>query len=249
MPAFADCLGNWRPDFLLTHNEDSTSGPGFQVCEINSRTPYNAIIHTAYKHGIMKELLGSDSIIEPAGDFKTLVDGLFDHFNLDLPIHLVRGRDYLERQEFALLAEQKTQSRPRLVNVSDLQLTPDSSSSTGFALYCKSHGHEEGKEPERVYQVALALFPEEYSLLPLNMLRHLAKISLNDLRTSLFVNDQRFLGIILQELNHLVEKHGVLTPDEARIIREGIVHTILPGSPELKQIFAQQQQPGRLLEE
>lgn len=237
MPAFANCLGNWRPDFLLTHNDNSVHGPGFQVCEINSRTPHNFLIHTAYKHCMMKELLGLDSIIQPAGDFKTMVDGMFDHFNLDLPIHLVRGRDSVERQEFALLAEQKTGLRPRLVNISDLQLEPDSSSSTGYALYCKWQGTGDGNELERVHQVALALFPEEYSLLPLTMLCHLAKISVNDLRTSLFVNDQRFLGIILQELNALVEKHRVLTPDQARILQEGIVPTILPGSPELKKIF------------
>ncbi|OQD67627.1 hypothetical protein PENPOL_c003G03580 [Penicillium polonicum] len=240
MPAFADCLGNWRPDFLLTHNDILAPGAGFQVCEINSRAPYNAIIHTAYKHGIMKELLGSDTIIEPTGDFKTMVNGLFDHFNLDLPIHLVRGRDNIERREFALLAELKTGSRPRLVNVSDLQLKVDSSSSTGLALYCKRSGAGDEEAPERVHQIALALFPEEYSLLSPRMLRHLAKISVNDLRTSLFVNDQRLLGIILQELNNLVEKHKVLTSDQARILQEGIVPTILPGSPELKKTFLNQ---------
>lgn len=242
MSAFADCLGNWRPDFLLTHNDTSVPGPGFQVCEINSRTPYNAIIHTAYKHGIMKELMGSNAAIEPAGDFDTMVNGMFDHFNLDLPIHLVRGRDSLERQEFALLAELKTGSQPRLVDVSDLQLKPDSSSSTGLALYCKRPGTGDKVEPERVHQVALALFPEEYNLLAPDMLRHLAKISVNDLRTGLFVNDQRFLGIILQELNDLVDRHQVLTPDQARILQEGIVPTILPGSPELKRILSKSKQ-------
>ncbi|CAI7592590.1 unnamed protein product [Penicillium viridicatum] len=191
MPAFADCLGNWRSDFLLTHNDILAPGPGFQVCEINSRAPYNAIIHTAYKHGIMKELLGSDSIIEPTGDFKTMVDGLFDHFNLDLPIHLVRGRDNIERREFALLAELKTGSRPRLVNVSDLQLKVDSSSSTGLALYCKRPGAGDEEAPDRVHQ----------------------------------------------ELDNLVEKHKVLTSDQARLLQEGIVPTILPGSPELKKTF------------
>lgn len=247
MPAFANCLGNWRPDFLLTHNDISVQGPGFQVCEINSRTPYNFLIHTAYKHCMMKGLLGLDSIIQPAGDFKTMVDGMFEHFNLNLPIHLVRGRDSIERQEFALLAEQKTGLRPRLVNVSDLQLEPDSSSSTGHTLYCKLQETGDEQELERVHQVALALFPEEYSLLPLDMLCHLAKISVNDLRTSLFVNDQRFLGIILQELDGLVEKHKVLTPDQARILQEGIVPTILPGSPELKKILLSNINPGNTL--
>ena len=136
------------------------------------------------------------------------------------------------------MAEIKTGSQLRLVDVSDLQLKPDSSSSTGLALYYKLPGTGDKVEPERGHQVALALCPEEYNLLPPDMLRHLAKVSVNDLRTSLFVNDQRFLGIILQELNDLVERHQVLTPDQARILQEGIVPTILPGSAELKRIFS-----------
>lgn len=233
MPAFADCLGNWRPDFLLTHNELAVSSPGFQICEINSRTPYNALFHSAYKHAIMKEFIGSDSVIELAGDFQTMIDGLFGHFDLNVPIHLVRGRDNLERQEFALLAEQKTGLRPRLVDFADLELKADSTP-TGFSVYCRVQGEE---TLERVHQVALALFPEEYSLLSLDMLRHLAKISVNDLRVSLLVNDQRLLGIILQELDNLVHKHGILTLDQAKAVQEGIVPTVLPGSPELERIL------------
>lgn len=161
MPAFADRLGVWRPDCLLIDNGNPAVGTGFQICEINSRNPFNAIIHTAYKHGIMRELLGSKSIIEPAGDFDALEDGLFRHFDLDLPIHIVRGRDNLDRQEFALLAEQKTGSQPRLASVSDLQLRPDSSSETGFALYCSGSRAGVENKPERVHQVALALFPDD----------------------------------------------------------------------------------------
>lgn len=237
MPPVADCLGNWRPDFLLTHNEASGSGPGFQICEINCRTPFNAVIHSAYKHDIMSELFGSDSIIESAGDSKAMVDGLLDYFNLDLPIHLVGGRDSLDRQEFIQLAESRTGLRPKLVDVTDLQLKRDSSSSTGFALYCNQQKAREGNEPERIHQIALVLFPEEYSILSPDMLCHLAEISVIDLRVSLFVNDQRFLGIILQELDNLSEKHNVLTPDEANILQEGIVDTILPGSPELQKVL------------
>lgn len=186
MPAFADCLGNWRPDFLLTHNDLLGSSPGFQICEINSRTLYNALLHSAYKHAIMKEVIGSDAVIEPAGDFQTMIDGLFGHFDLNLPIHIVKGRDNLERQEFALLAEQKTGLRPRLVDFADLELRADDYTPDGLAVYCRVQGEQ---TLERVHQVALALFPEEYSVLSPDMLRHLARISVNDLRTSLLVRD------------------------------------------------------------
>jgi hypothetical protein len=247
MPAFADCLGLWRPDFLLIDNGNPAVGTGFQICEINCRNPFNAIIHNAYKHGIMRELLGSKSIIEPAGDFDAMVDGLFRYFDLDLPIHIVRGRDNLDRQEFALLAEQKTGSRPRLVSVSDLQLRPDSSSETGFALYCSGSRAEVENKPERVHQVALALFPDEYSSLSLDMLHHLAKVAVNDFRTCLLVNDQRFLGIILQELNNLVETHNVLTSEEAKTLQAGIVPTILPGSQGLKKLLLRCREEGETM--
>ena len=237
MPRIADCLGNWRPDFLLPHNENRGSGQEFQICEINCRTPLNAVIHTAYKHEIMEDLLGTDSIIEPAGSSKIMVDGLLENFDLDQPIHIVKGRDRLDRQEFIQLVELRTGLKPRLLDISDLHLKPDSSSHTGFALYCNQENIETIDGAERVHQVALALFPEEYSMLSPNMLRHLAMISVNDIRVCLFLNDQRFLGIILQELQGLSEKYGILTTDETKILQEGIVSTILPGSPELENII------------
>jgi hypothetical protein len=44
------------------------------------------------------------------------------------------------------------------------------------------------------------LLPDEFSLLPQGMLRRLATVAVNDLRISLLVNDERFLGIKLQFL-------------------------------------------------
>lgn len=241
MPAFADCLGNWRPDFLLNDNSNSSSvhGIGFQVCEINSRSPINAIIHSANKHSMMRETLGPNSIIEPAGDNHTMVDSLLGSFDLNLPIHIVRGRDSLERSEFRFAAEKEAGSFPRLVNVSDLQLLPNSSSPTGYSLYYSNPEPKNGDSKlERVHQVLLTLFPKEFALLSQEMLRHLAKIAINDFRTILFVNDQRFLGIILQEVDNLVANHKILTPEQGQILRQGIVATVLPGSRELKEIVA-----------
>lgn len=241
MPAFADCLGNWRPDFLLTDNEKPSAAPGigFQICEINSRSPINAILHSAAKHAMMRKMLGSNSILELAGEYDTMANSLLGSFDLNLPIHVVRGRDALERKEFRCLAEKKTGMFPRLVSVSDLQLLPDSSSATGYALYCSRDEPKNGESKvERVHQVLLTLFPEEFGLLSQEMLHHLAKVAVNDFRTILFVNDQRFLGIILQEVDGLVAHHQILTPEEGQILREGIVPTVLPGSPELSKMVA-----------
>lgn len=83
---------------------------------------------------------------------------------------------------------------------------------------------------EKMHQVVPTLFPDEFSLLSQDMLRQLATVAVNDLRVSLLVNDQRFLGIILQELNSLVTKHGILTQDQAEALQQCIVLTLLPGS-------------------
>ncbi|KAL3477588.1 hypothetical protein BJX99DRAFT_269793 [Aspergillus californicus] len=235
MPEFRDRIGNWRPDFLLA-DDGSGSVPKFQLCEINSRVPYNALIYTAYKHEIMQKCLGAKSNLKPAGDCNGMVESLVGIFNAELPIHLVRGRDRLERQEVIQLLEAKTGLRPRLVRLADLQLMPDPSSATGTSLYCRGSAMlNEEDTPEKVHQVTLSLFPDEFSLLSHDMLRQLALLTVHDFRTSLLVNDGRFLGIVLQELNGLVNTHKVLTPTQARLIKECTVPTILPGSPELKQ--------------
>ena len=79
------------------------------------------------------------------------------------------------------------------------------------------------------------LFPDEFGLLSQGMLRQLATVAVNDLRGSLLVNDQCFLGIILQELNSLVTKHGILTQYQAETLQKCIVRTLPPASAELKQ--------------
>ncbi|OJK00144.1 hypothetical protein ASPACDRAFT_1855740 [Aspergillus aculeatus ATCC 16872] len=50
---------------------------------------------------------------------------------------------------------------------------------------------------------------------------------------------KRILGVLLQELDGLVSKQ-VLTPDQAAILRHGVVPTINPGSPELSKLIGQQ---------
>jgi hypothetical protein len=228
-PEFKDSLGNWRPDFLVTEN-DSTMGPGFQICEINSRTPDNVVLCSAHKHRKMRQLMGPSSVLQPAGDFDDWEDSFLRLFHTHRPIHILRGRDKLERQEFVRMVELRTGICPRFVNVDDLELKHDGSSATGYSLYYRDQGTS-----EKVHQVVSALFPDEFSLLSQDMLRQLATVVVNDLRISLLVNDERFLGIILQELNSCVTKHDILTLDQANALRQCIVPTVLPGSPELKQ--------------
>ncbi|KAJ6182531.1 hypothetical protein N7485_001173 [Penicillium canescens] len=75
------------------------------------------------------------------------------------------------------------------------------------------------------------------------MLRHLAKVAVNYFHIGLL----RFLGIILQELNDLVQEHHVLTSDETRILRAQIVPTILPGSQDLKNLLPTLRDEGEII--
>ncbi|KAL3435228.1 hypothetical protein BDV09DRAFT_185180 [Aspergillus tetrazonus] len=178
-PEFKDRLGNWRPDFLVTENE-SAMGPGFQICEINSRTPDNMVLFSAQKHRKIRQLMGLSSGQPPAGNPDDWEDSFLGLFNPHLPIHILLGRDMLEREELVRM------------------LRHDGSSVSGYSLYCRNGGTF-----EKMHQV-------------------LATLAVNDLRVSLLVNDQRFLGIILQELNSLVTKHGILTQDQAEALQQCI---------------------------
>ena len=42
---YRTCQGSWRPDFLLDKQYLHGS---FQICEINSRFPFNGLLHTAF---------------------------------------------------------------------------------------------------------------------------------------------------------------------------------------------------------
>ncbi|KAL4763998.1 uncharacterized protein BDW70DRAFT_171600 [Aspergillus foveolatus] len=200
-----------------------------QICEINSRTPDNVIVLSAHKHRQIRQLIGPSSILRPAGDYDDWIDSLFGLFHTHLPIHILRGRDELQRQELVRLVELRTGMRPRFVNVNNLELKHDESSATGYSLYCRDQ-----VAYEKIHQVVVTLFPDEFTLLSQDMLRQLATVAVNDLRVSLFVNDERFLGIILQEINSLVAEHNILTPGQGRALQQDIVPTLLPGSPELK---------------
>lgn len=140
----------------------------------------------------------------------------------------------------------------RVITPSDLRLIPDHTSPTGYSLYavcrkpqlgttvCQDPTHD-NLEPVR--QIGLYLYQDEFRRLSLEMLQHIALWCVNDIRTILLVADKRILGVVLQELDNLVNDLKVLTAEQARILRDGIVSTILPGSSELKTLISESRQP------
>jgi len=80
-------------------------------------------------------------------------------------------------------------------------------------------------------KVALELHQWEMKALDQDILKALAPLCFNDLRTIFLVHDKRMLGIVLQELDSLVYRHNVLTLEEAEMLRNGIVPTIPSNNP------------------
>jgi hypothetical protein len=126
----------------------------------------------------------------------------------------------------AELFHEKTGQKARFIKPSDLKWLPDENSGGAYAVFCAT---EDGSGVERVYQVDFELEQEEYADIDFNILCHLAPNCINDLRSVFFVNDQRFLGVLYEELDDLVSR-GTLTQHEAGAVRQGLAPSFLPTS-------------------
>ncbi|KAK2818462.1 hypothetical protein FQN49_007879 [Arthroderma sp. PD_2] len=96
-----------------------------------------------------------------------------------------------------------------------------------------------GELVEEISQIGLEVYQSELRELSSEMLKHLSLRCFNDMRVIFLIHDKRMLGIVLRELESLVHKHGILTEEQAEVLRRGIVPTVLPGSPELGNYYSQ----------
>ncbi|KAF7179576.1 hypothetical protein CNMCM7691_008624 [Aspergillus felis] len=242
--------GHWRPDVLLSRK--TTGDLSFQICEINARFFSMNISPPFQVYRAVSSILTGVTGLRPPIDPDVLLERFCELFDTSRPIHLVLGRDSPSHMEaLCHLIERYTGIRPRIVTVSDLRLIPDMGSATGYKLctLCRTphngnkvfRNKDNGgfEELEEIYQVGLRLYQDEFGSLSAEMLQHLAIYSMNDMRAILLLGDKRILGIILQELDDLVSRYQVLTPDQARLLREHIVPTILPGSPQLERLVCE----------
>lgn len=134
---------------------------------------------------------------------------------------------------------------PRLITPADLRLVPDSNGNVELCCLATAKADASeifhtaaGEAVERVHQVGLELHQRELVGLGRDMWRQISLRCFNDMRTVLLVHDKRMLGIIGQELADLVAR-GAITPAQAAALDRGIAHTILPGSPQLRQLRAE----------
>jgi hypothetical protein len=241
--------GNLRPDILIPDTGGYAS-PQFKVCEINGRFPISFLHYAAISYQALSEATWNDPLIKPAADHNKLFDSFFQLFDPTTPIHfVVEPSEVPPDSPLFGLVEQRYGIRPRSVRPSSLRVVPCDKSWTGFDLYCEVDAQVavsastadlitiNGQVMEKVHQVGLQLYDYELLALDSDMIREIARRSVNDLRSVFIAHDKRILGIIHQELHDLVHKHRVITQDQERILKDGIIPTIVPGSPELQSLI------------
>jgi len=172
--------------------------------------------------------------------------------DLDKPIHLLKGIEPgLDIHLFESFIRQRCGLKARFIKPKDLRLINHGLTSILCCTLAEPQSQYQKKENsnhnrmrstdgevvEQIYQVGLELHQGELDMLTDDMLKAIAPLCFNDLRTILLVHDKRMLGVILQELNSLVQDYKILTVEEESILRAGIAPTILPRSPELKKLL------------
>lgn len=139
------------------------------------------------------------------------------------PLGLVKGRE--SGYDIHLFRQLYRQSR--FVDPKNLRLVPCSASLSGFTL-ADNFG--------TIEQIALELHQDELEAFDEQILLEVGARCSNDLHTVFFVHDKRMLGLLHQELDHLVSS-GVLTVEQANSLRNGVIETHLPGTQSFRNIL------------
>ena len=171
----------------------------------------------------------------PTSNDQQILDSLLSLFDSSLPLHLLKGDEPgLDIHLFISYVQSVTGRKPILIRPSDLRLASCPLSPTGYTLKCVAGRDSNGNEIlEPVHQVGLELHQHELRSLSRSLLREICLRCFNDLRTIFLVHDKRMLGIVLQELENLVDVQRILSPSQAETLRRGITFTVNPGSREL----------------
>ncbi|KAJ6185719.1 hypothetical protein N7519_007020 [Penicillium mononematosum] len=248
MPRFQGHQGNLRPDILLPVTDREI--PEFRVCEINGRFPISFLHYVATAYEALAGSTWNTPSIEPATKYNVLQESLFDLFDSDGPIHFVKeSQTFPSDSPLFGFIEERTGWRPRTVRPGDLRLVPSATSQTGFILCCVWGADPTVKTPpdsllevdgevlEPVHMVGLQLYDFELFSLSPGMVRHIAGCCINDPRSVFLAHDKRILGIILQELDSLVDTQRALSPAQAQTLREHIIPTILPKTADFRDLL------------
>ncbi|PNP50296.1 hypothetical protein THARTR1_09004 [Trichoderma harzianum] len=250
LPPYEVCRGSWRPDFMIEEVKlpDGVLVENFRITEINARFSFNGFMHATYGHMALESTgMGSHGFVSAASP-KEIVDGLFNLFRRDRPVHLLKGEEPgMDIHMFVDEFKRRMGYAPRIISPADLRLVPDLRVRSGYRLFAAFKKPERGNAlpdvstfaftsggevVEEVYQVGLELHQRELLAMSPEVLREVGLRCFNDLRTILLVHDKRMLGIIKQELKKQVFL-GIITEKQELILDRSIADTYLPQSIEL----------------
>ncbi|OQD98949.1 hypothetical protein PENVUL_c068G05048 [Penicillium vulpinum] len=236
--------GSWRPDFLL--EKDEAGMEVFRICEINARFCWNGYMHAGFGQEALSAFNIESRGLTHAVEAETILGGLLDLFDSKIPLHLVKGEEHgIDIAMFIEFAEKRLGIKMRLITPDTLRLVPDSSQSgkDGYKLCCLADADavdtlttESGERVEEIHQISLELHQREINALDLEMKRQISLRCFNDMRTILLAHDKRMLGLVLEELESLINRN-IITPKQAELLERGLAHTILPGSAALNQFI------------
>ncbi|KAJ6187249.1 hypothetical protein N7519_002157, partial [Penicillium mononematosum] len=247
---FKKCCGSWRPDFLIDGDTDLGQGvEAFRICEINARFCWNGYMMSALGQQALLDMGICHDGISGGTDPQKILDGLQRLYNPDMPLHLLKGEEHgFDIHLYTHYAKNVLGQHIRFITPDDLRLVPCNQSLYGYKLCCLANPqrpvneettpflNEAGEILEEIHQVGLELHQREILALDYEILQQVSLRCFNDMRTLLLVHDKRMLGIVLEELDSLVAK-SILLPSEARLINQGICHTVLPGSTQMTQFI------------
>ncbi|THC88398.1 hypothetical protein EYZ11_012158 [Aspergillus tanneri] len=98
LPLYKECLGSWRPDFLIeldNRQGDLPTLENFRISEINARFSFNGFMFLAYGQQALQNIGicdGSNGVIGAADPTKFL-DGLLRLFRPGVPLHILKGEE------------------------------------------------------------------------------------------------------------------------------------------------------------
>ncbi|KAI0897466.1 hypothetical protein F4806DRAFT_462301 [Annulohypoxylon nitens] len=253
---YSMCQGSWRPDFMTEEDESNHHNEireKYQITEINARFPFNGLMHGAYGQKALESIGTMINGLSSAVNSDKLYEGAFSLAKTDVPLHiLMEDEEGFDIHLFLEAAQRSRSAMTQVVRPSDLRLIPDPQKEGKYRLCCLCEKKRDacrpsespifetcdGESVEEIQQIGVEM--RQYELLSLQpeILRQISLRCFNDMRTILLVHDKRILGIVKQELDSLVQR-GLINSTQAKILDEGIVDTILPGSQELKQLLQQ----------
>ncbi|TGO14979.1 hypothetical protein BTUL_0046g00710 [Botrytis tulipae] len=253
LPMYRECRGSWRPDFLVEDmlDENGEAVENYRITEINARFSFNAFFHAIFACEGLEDMGAGINGLRCATDPTKLLDGAISLFQMEVPLHILKGKEPgMDIHMLLHVVQQRFDFRPRIITPAQLRLFPLDNGS-GYKLCCLVGQNEEisslawrtniGEVVEEIHQVGLELHQSELLALEPEMLRQISLRCFNDFRSIFLTHDKRMLGILKQELASLVSR-CVITRTQAQILDQGIADTYLPGSKELERVFCLAQQ-------